>query len=256
MSSVMPSRKYSSSLTPLRFSKYSTATDFSAGLAPRRRAGRDASACRRRARIEIAPKPHQIGLEVRGRLVAEVAVLLERLVEHAAELRRQRRIELGGRRADRDSGWRRRRLPTCRPGRAGRPWPSDRAPRRARRGRCGRRSAARAPAPATCSVTVPIARARARQIVARAPSSRPRARRRAARRRAVELGEAEVEDLHLAARVDEDVGRLDVAMNDALGVRRFERVGDLDRRRPAADRSRTARAPISSRQWAAPPAAP
>ena len=51
---------------------------------------------------------------------------------------------------------------------------------------------------------------------------------------ALDLRQAEVEDLHLAARGDEDVRRLDVAVHDALGVRRFERVGDLDGRVAAA----------------------
>ena len=39
--------------------------------------------------------------------------------------------------------------------------------------------------------------------------------------------EAEVEQLGVAARRDEDVGRLDVAMHDAGVVRGVERVGDL-----------------------------
>lgn len=42
-----------------------------------------------------------------------------------------------------------------------------------------------------------------------------------------ELCEPEVEDLGVAALRDEDVGGLDIAMNDALAVRRVERVGDL-----------------------------
>ncbi len=44
-----------------------------------------------------------------------------------------------------------------------------------------------------------------------------------------QLREAEVEHLHRAAAREEDVGRLDVAMQDAFGVRRVERVGDLRR---------------------------
>ncbi len=42
------------------------------------------------------------------------------------------------------------------------------------------------------------------------------------------FGQAEVEQLHDAALGDEDVGGLHVAMNDALLVRRVERIGDLD----------------------------
>jgi hypothetical protein len=44
-----------------------------------------------------------------------------------------------------------------------------------------------------------------------------------------QLGEAEVEHLRGAARGDHDVGRLQVAVDDALGVRLRQRVGDLRR---------------------------
>ena len=42
------------------------------------------------------------------------------------------------------------------------------------------------------------------------------------------LGEAEIEHLHVIARADEDVGGLDVAVDDARGMRGVQRVGDLD----------------------------
>ena len=57
-----------------------------------------------------------------------------------------------------------------------------------------------------------------------------------------DLGQAEVENLGVAALGDEDVRGLDVAMDDSLGVRGVEGVGDLDGERragcrvPAADR--------------------
>ena len=47
------------------------------------------------------------------------------------------------------------------------------------------------------------------------------------------LGESEIQHLHRAVIADLDVGRLEIAMNDPVLVRRFERVGDLpgDRQR-------------------------
>ena len=45
------------------------------------------------------------------------------------------------------------------------------------------------------------------------------------------LGEAEVEHLHRAVGADLDVGRLQVAVDDPLLVRRLERFGDLPRDR-------------------------
>ena len=40
--------------------------------------------------------------------------------------------------------------------------------------------------------------------------------------------QAEIENLGLAARGDENVRWLDVAVNDALRVRRIQRIGNLD----------------------------
>ena len=87
MSSVMPSRKYSSSFTPLRFSKYSTAIDCSAALAgcATRPLAAGAPAA---AGVEVALEPHQVGLEFRRRLIAQVAILLERLVRECGRVRR------------------------------------------------------------------------------------------------------------------------------------------------------------------------
>ena len=61
--------------------------------------------------------------------------------------------------------------------------------------------------------------------VAAAPESCPRAGAAALER----LGEAEVEHLHLAFGRDLDVGGLEIAVDDALVVRRFERLGNLPR---------------------------
>ena len=48
------------------------------------------------------------------------------------------------------------------------------------------------------------------------------------RLRAVDFGQSEVENLGMPALGDEDVRGLDVAMNDAFGVRGIQRVGNLD----------------------------
>ena len=45
------------------------------------------------------------------------------------------------------------------------------------------------------------------------------------------FGEAEIENFGVAALGDENVGGLDVAVNDALGVSGVERVGDFDGQR-------------------------
>ena len=43
---------------------------------------------------------------------------------------------------------------------------------------------------------------------------------------ATQLGQAEVEHLHGAVGADHDVGRFQIAMDDAAGVRRRQRIGD------------------------------
>ena len=44
-----------------------------------------------------------------------------------------------------------------------------------------------------------------------------------------DLGQSEVQNLRVAASGDEQIRRLDIAVDDPGGMRRFERVGDLDR---------------------------
>src|SRR6185369_10086240 len=47
-------------------------------------------------------------------------------------------------------------------------------------------------------------------------------------RQIFDFGEPEIQYLHLSSGSDEDVGRLDVSVNNAFGMGRFEGVGDLD----------------------------
>ena len=47
-------------------------------------------------------------------------------------------------------------------------------------------------------------------------------------RGAFNLCQAEIEDLGMSAFRDEDVGRLDIAMDDSLGVRCFKSIGDFN----------------------------
>ena len=58
------------------------------------------------------------------------------------------------------------------------------------------------------------------------------------------LREAEVQDLDGAVCADFDVRRLQVAMDDALPVRGFERLGDLPRDGQGLVRAASARAPM------------
>ena len=51
-----------------------------------------------------------------------------------------------------------------------------------------------------------------------------------------DLGQAEIENFGVSAIGDEDIRRLDVAMNDALGMSGIERVGNLDAEVNTSDR--------------------
>jgi hypothetical protein len=61
------------------------------------------------------------------------------------------------------------------------------------------------------------------------------------------LREAEVQHLHRAVRAHLDVGRLEIAMDDALIVRGFERIGDLSRDRADVGERHRPRAMIAER---------
>ena len=238
----MPSLKNALSASALRFRNGSTATDVGAAAttaAHRPRVGVTGP-------LQLAQRALQVGADVGGVLVAQVAILLEQLVEDRDDrggsagfrvLRRHRR-------AVQD------RRPRCTPVVA----PVKRAaagrhlvqhePEREQIGALID-AARRAPARAPCRPAVPI--------VTPGPGQR-RHRRRLARLVVDQLGDAEVEHLHVAARGDDDVGRLQVAVDDAAGVRRVERVGELhapldhllDRQRPAARAAACSVPPSSS----------
>ena len=71
----------------------------------------------------------------------------------------------------------------------------------------------------------------------------------AAPRRLQRLRQPEVEHLHRAVGAHLDVGRLEIAMDDALLVRRFERLGDLPRdRQRLVERNRPARDAVGERR--------
>ena len=179
-------------------------------------------------RIALALDGLQVCLQLRGGLVAPPAILFERLANNPFEFRRHVRVQDSAGAAARDSGWRRTRPRSWRPGTCARRWPSRRARRRRRRDPSGRRGLHRVPARATC--TQPC---RARSLCSCVTgSSAPRVA------AAVSSGSSSAGASALArpkSRIlawprgrDEDVGRLDVAVQDALRVRGVERVRDLD----------------------------
>ena len=189
------------------------------------------------AGVGVALQAQEVRLEVGGRLVAQATILLERLAEDAVELSGQRRIGLADRRGlavedrveddgrgvARERQHPRRRLVEDRPQGEEVRSPVGELPARLLR-RHVRHRAQR--------------RARARELVRLHRSGRLGVpRRRGAG--VLDLREAEVEDLGLPARDDEDVGRLQVAVHDPLRVRRLQRVRDLDpevQQRPEVER--------------------
>ena len=205
------------------------------------------------ARVGLALEPQQVRLELGRALVAQAAVLLERLLEDPVELRGKRGVRLRDRgrvavqdRLEHDGGGltlerqhARRHLVEHRPEREQiRPRVRELPARLLRRHVRHR----------------PHRRARARQLL--------RLHRRRRLRvlapgglRPLDLRETEVQDLRLPARRHEDVGGLQVAVHDPLRVRRLERVRDLDPE--LQQRARARPAPCgSARRASRPRAAP
>ena len=182
-----------------------------------RGAGRRAAGRRRRP-VQLAQRPLEIGAHVGSLPVAQFAVLLEQLVDDRREGRRQPgiQVEHRQRRAIEDGV-----------------------------GQHARGVAAERAAACGNFVQDDAERKQIRALIERFPShllgrhigrradrgSRVGQRRHRRRRRGLvvdELGDAEVEHLHVAARRNDDVGGFQVAMDDAPGVRRLERVGELE----------------------------
>ena len=185
-------------------------------------------------------------------LVAQVAILLQRLVDDLVP------ASAGGR----DSGAPaatgvslqnrvENRPPRCRRERAACRSPFRRAPRRRKTDPCAHPVPCPAPAPATCRPPCPapcpdwsgVARPSSACVSCACDDS--------SRLAGDDLGQTEVENLGVAALSDEDVGGLDVAMDDAFGVRRIQRIGDLD-----GERQQSRPAPAAGRRSGASASAP
>ncbi len=182
--------------------------------------------------VEVAFQPFEIGAQLRGRLTAQVGVLLERLVQDALQREGKARIELLGR-----------------PGRRVQDAVENERRRRGGKGRDPRRhliehDAQRKKIRARIELLAPRlfrrhvqgrahGAARARQVLG-LEAVRPGRRGRRAdgfgdvTERQRSFRQAEIQDLRLPAFHEKDVCGLDVAVHDALRVRRVEAVGDLD----------------------------
>ncbi len=180
----------------------------------------------RPAPFELAPQAEEVGLQLRGGLVAEAAVLLERLLEDRPERRGHRRVRFRERPGIavqdgvEDDGLG---VPLEGPV-AGGHLVEHRAEREEVRARVGRQ-------PARLLGRHVVDRAEdgpGRRQIRRSRGRRGRSRLADRRAWALELRQAEIEELHLAARRHHHVHRLQVAVDDAFRVRRLERVGHLD----------------------------
>ena len=203
---------------------------------------------RRRGSLRDGDGPRRQGIERRGQLArggeAILGALREAGGDHALEPRRDpgpQRREWNGLVADHG----RQRLDGCRTveSASGRSASRRRSGRR-RTGRSGSPPADPWPARGTCSRPFPGSSPRASPRPKVSPACRP-ARARPSCRPARGLArQAEVQDLAAAVRGDHDVRRLEVAVDDPLGVRRGEAIGDLpgdlqrlaDRHGPRAER--------------------
>ena len=114
------------------------------------------------------------------------------------------------------------------------PWPSRRGRCRARTGRCGGRDLRPAPAPATCTESCRPVENSERAVVGSA-------------RRGSMTATPKSSSLMRPRPRDEDVRRLHIAVDDAFGMGRVERVGNL---RPEIDHASvfSGRPPIALRQ--------
>jgi hypothetical protein len=178
--------------------------------------------CRARAQARIALQTLEIGAQISGALIAQFAILFERFGDDAIEFRGNRRVERARRRRlaiedpvedDRGRGTGKARSSGCHlvqdhpEGEKIGAWIKILTARllgRHIRNRADRRA----------DLTGELLRGL--QVV-RTTLGQPRR----------QLGETEVEDLDVAAVGQKDVGRLDIAVQDAIDVRVLQRIRDL-----------------------------
>ena len=191
-------------------------------FAPASPPARVGAARRRRdeRRVGIAPQPLEVGAQLGGRLVAHLAVLFEGLLDDLLELRRQLRIDAG----------RRRRLPVQDGAQDDGRIPAE-GP--ASRGHLVEHEAEREEVrPGVERFAGGLLRRHVEDCPDRDPGrcDQPGLGRRVCLRfaQALHFRQPEVEHLRAPVAGDEDVRRLDIAMDDALGVRGLERIRDLN----------------------------
>ena len=176
-------------------------------------------------RLTIALQALEVRADLAGVLIAKLPILFQALVDDALQFLRQPGIQSSPPARARDSGCRRRSAPRCR-----RETVARQRPFRTTRCRTSKRAGVKV-------LRSHLLGRHVRDRSKRAPRTRQAVDRRHGRRGVItaascsDLGQPEIENLRVSARGNEEICRLDVAVDDAGRVRCFERVGDLDRQR-------------------------